>query len=201
MANLNRTVAERDGGAAAPDIDSFQTEGILGRIPDDVESIAELMLQDSDVNVYQQQKVVLREEGFTIRGKKQKTQEQKMQLIRERKHQAWMMYKKMEERKKARFAADENISLIKAAREEEYYANPANDVAYRPKVREVKQLQLAGNLKGLGHTIDFEAHDQRVRQQRMDRTMNMTRQLEESTAPEDPSQIDTGAPADPVFDD
>ena len=45
------------------------------------------MLQDSDVNVYQQQKVKLREEGFTIRGKKQRTQAQKEQLIRERKHQ------------------------------------------------------------------------------------------------------------------
>ena len=28
------------------------SEGILGRIPENVESIAELMLQDSDVNVY-----------------------------------------------------------------------------------------------------------------------------------------------------
>ena len=39
-------------------------------MPDDVESIAELMLQDTDVNVYQESKVVLKEEAFTIRGKK-----------------------------------------------------------------------------------------------------------------------------------
>jgi hypothetical protein len=42
-------------------------------MPDDVESLAELMLQDSDVNVYQESKVVLKEEAFTIRGKKLKT--------------------------------------------------------------------------------------------------------------------------------
>ena len=35
-------------------MDQFDTsEGILGKIPEDVESIAELMLQDSDVNLYQ----------------------------------------------------------------------------------------------------------------------------------------------------
>ena len=53
----------------------FESEGLLGRMPDDVESIAELMLQDSDVNVYQESKVVLKEEAFTIRGKKQRTQQ------------------------------------------------------------------------------------------------------------------------------
>jgi len=31
---------------------TFQSEGLLGRMPDDIESIAELMLQDSDINVY-----------------------------------------------------------------------------------------------------------------------------------------------------
>ena len=54
---------------------TFESEGLLGRMPDDVESIAELMLQDSDVNVYQESKVVLKEEAFTIRGKKQRTQQ------------------------------------------------------------------------------------------------------------------------------
>ena len=46
------------------------------------------MLQDSDVNVYQQSKVVLKEEAFYIRGKKQKTAAQKEQIIRERRNQA-----------------------------------------------------------------------------------------------------------------
>jgi len=32
----------------------MQTEGLLGKVPEGVESIAELMLQDSDINVYQQ---------------------------------------------------------------------------------------------------------------------------------------------------
>ena len=55
----------------------FETQGLLGRIPDDIESVAELMLQDSDINVYQENRVVLKEEAFTIRGKKQKTKIQK----------------------------------------------------------------------------------------------------------------------------
>jgi hypothetical protein len=42
-------------------------------MPDDIDSIAELMLWDSDVNVYQENKVVFEEQAFTIRGKKQKT--------------------------------------------------------------------------------------------------------------------------------
>ena len=53
-------------------------------MPDDIESIAELMLQDSDINVYQETKVVLKEEAFTILGKKQRTREQKEQLVHER---------------------------------------------------------------------------------------------------------------------
>lgn len=112
-------------------------EGLLGRIPDDVESLAELMLQDSDVNVYQQSKVKLKEEGFTIRGKKQKTAAQKQQAIRERKHQAWMMYKKMEEKKKKRFAEDPSLSLLKPTREMDIFHNPASDVLYRPPPKEV----------------------------------------------------------------
>ena len=46
------------------------------------------MLWDSDVNVYQESKVVLKEEAFTIRGKKQKTKAQKDQIIYERRKQA-----------------------------------------------------------------------------------------------------------------
>jgi len=61
-----------------------QTGGLLGKVPEGIESIAELMLQDSDINVYQQQKVTLKEEAFYIRGKKQKTAAQKQQIIKER---------------------------------------------------------------------------------------------------------------------
>ena len=53
--------------------EQFEGEGILGRIPDSVESIADLMLYDSNINVYQQSKVVLKEEAFNIKGKKQQT--------------------------------------------------------------------------------------------------------------------------------
>lgn len=63
-------------------------------MPDDIESIAEVMLQDSDVNLYQEQKIVLNEEAFTIGGKKQRTQAQREQLIRERQQQASQLYKR-----------------------------------------------------------------------------------------------------------
>jgi hypothetical protein len=66
----------------------LESEGFLGKIPEGTESIAELMLWDSDVNVYQESKVVLKEEAFTIRGKKQKTKAQKDQIIYERRKQA-----------------------------------------------------------------------------------------------------------------
>jgi hypothetical protein len=42
------------------------------------------MLWDSDVNVYQETKVVIKEEAFTIRGKKQKTKMQKEPIMVER---------------------------------------------------------------------------------------------------------------------
>lgn len=69
---------------------------MLGRVPEDIESIAELMLQDSDVNVYQQNKIVLKEEAFYIRGKKQKTAAQKERIIRERRDQAQQQLKKIQ---------------------------------------------------------------------------------------------------------
>lgn len=48
-------------------------EGILGQKPKKVSSVAELMLFDSDVNVYEEQHVQLTETAeFNIRGKKQK---------------------------------------------------------------------------------------------------------------------------------
>lgn len=82
MHNISKDLADRNknnpmaseiqGGNQGPS-DQIAHEGFLGRVPDDIESIAELMLQDSDVNVYQQSKVVLKEEAFYIRGKKQKT--------------------------------------------------------------------------------------------------------------------------------
>lgn len=64
-------------------------------MPEDIESVAELMLWDSDVNVYQEKKVQLKEEAFTIRGKKQKTRVQKEQMIIERRAQARAKYEQI----------------------------------------------------------------------------------------------------------
>lgn len=64
-------------------------------MPENVESIAELMLWDSDVNVYQESKVQLKEEAFNIRGKKQKTRAQKEEIIHDRRNKAKEKYEKI----------------------------------------------------------------------------------------------------------
>jgi len=66
----------------------IENEGILGKIPDNVESIAELMLFDSDVNVYQEKKVKLKQEAFNIRGMKKTTKVQRDNVLQQRKARA-----------------------------------------------------------------------------------------------------------------
>jgi hypothetical protein len=92
----------------------------LGKIPEDVESIAELMLQDSDVNLYQQNKVILKEEAFTIRGKKLKTRAQKEQVIYERRKQARAIYEKIK-KDQAKKMLEEPINLLKPSKDEFIY--------------------------------------------------------------------------------
>ena len=46
------------------------TEGILGKIPDCIESVAELMLFDSNINVYEDSNVVFQEFDFRTRQAK-----------------------------------------------------------------------------------------------------------------------------------
>ena len=59
MANISKELAEQrkqtnsaQAGESNKPAEQIMQGGLLGRIPEDVESIAELMLQDSDVNVY-----------------------------------------------------------------------------------------------------------------------------------------------------
>lgn len=52
---------------------NVQQQGVLGEMPEDVESVAELMLFDSDVNVYEDNNVRLPDTAeFNIGGKKKK---------------------------------------------------------------------------------------------------------------------------------
>ena len=54
-------------------MENARQEGILGVKPPAVQSVAELMLFDSDINVYEEQNVHLNEVAeFNIRGKKTK---------------------------------------------------------------------------------------------------------------------------------
>lgn len=47
-----------------------QSEGLLGRVPENTESIAELMLFDSDINVYGDANVYIPEYDFKTRQTK-----------------------------------------------------------------------------------------------------------------------------------
>jgi len=47
-----------------------QSEGLLGKIPENTESIAELMLFDSDINVYGDSNVYIPEFDFKTRSTK-----------------------------------------------------------------------------------------------------------------------------------
>ena len=90
LANMSKANVDKK-----QEVDINEKEGLLGKIPEGVESVAELMLWDSDVNVYSENKVKLKEEAFTIRGKKQKTKVQKEQIIIERRAQARAKYEQI----------------------------------------------------------------------------------------------------------
>ena len=75
------------------------TEGLLGRVPETTESIAELMLFDSDINVYGESNVYIPEFDFknrvikpTNKGKVGK-QAQKTNLAREKQIRTRLNYK------------------------------------------------------------------------------------------------------------
>lgn len=63
-------------------------QGILGQKPESITSIAELMLQDSDTNVYEERNVELTSTAvFNIRGKEKKVlskQEKKVADLKKR---------------------------------------------------------------------------------------------------------------------
>jgi hypothetical protein len=69
MSNINSVVNKTKKAEA----DAVRQEGHLGVKPRNVKSVAELMLFDSDINVYEEQNVQLAEVAeFNIRGKKTK---------------------------------------------------------------------------------------------------------------------------------
>jgi len=144
----------------------MQTEGLLGKVPEGVESIAELMLQDSDINVYQQQKVTLKEEAFYIRGKKQKTAAQKQQIIKERQQTAIRHYKRIQQAQIDKLKKEENALPSLLLREKTYVhsQNPDYDtIVYRAEYKQPEAISnIFGNLdsvKGMRGVKDFDAYE------------------------------------------
>lgn len=123
------------------------------------------MLQDSDVNVYQQSKVVLKEEAFYIRGKKQKTAAQKEQIIRERRNQAKRQLDQIKQQQIKQFQNDNdgvNIPIF-ANKDQELFRGDdyGYDNYYRPDYKrpdEIVPLNL--NLKGMKGVKDFTKYEQ-----------------------------------------
>jgi hypothetical protein len=94
MSNMNTVIQRgKDDNAATTQ------EGILGTKPKNVQSVAELMLFDSDINVYEEANVHLQEAAeFNIRGKKSKlyTQKELDQMAQKRQQ---ILYKQEHARK------------------------------------------------------------------------------------------------------
>ena len=139
-------------------VDLNDKEGLLGKIPEGVESIAELMLWDSDVNVYSENRIKLKEEAFTIRGKKQKTKLQKEQIIVERRAQARAKYEQIKkEQEKKIIEAPLNIMNQDFG----FRRFKEDDIMYRPEYKEATELQIKDmKIKG---AKDFDAFNAQVR--------------------------------------
>ena len=71
-------------GNAAPQAEIQQ--GILGRMPDSITSVAELMVHDSDINVYEDKTVTVTSAAeFNIRGQVMKVLTKKEKIKQEEK--------------------------------------------------------------------------------------------------------------------
>jgi hypothetical protein len=116
------------------------SEGLLGRMPEGTESIAELMLFDSDINVYGESNVYIPEFDFRNRVTKntnaQKSKKsQKDNLQREQRNRVRMNYK---------FGQQQNIRELQDApetiknREQYGYNNnfgvPADSIDFTPSI-------------------------------------------------------------------
>lgn len=127
------------------------------------------MLQDSDVNLYQQNKVVLKEEAFTIRGKKQKTRAQKEQVIYERRKQARAIYEKIK-KEQAKKMLEEPINLLKPSKDEFIYKqNNIDEIMFRPDYKPAVDLMVGMNVQGLKGVQDFDVYNQKNKQKKKDK--------------------------------
>lgn len=69
---MNR-LAKQQAGMAAEPANSASQEGVLGMRPANISSVSELMLNDTDTNVYEDRSVsYFQETVFNIRGRKQR---------------------------------------------------------------------------------------------------------------------------------
>jgi len=141
-------------------VENIENEGILGKIPDNVESIAELMLFDSDVNVYQEKKVNIKQEAFNIRGVKKQTKVQRENVLQQRKARARAILSQKIKKEMEAFQDSGDISLLKKDENFLYNNNITNDgMIYRPNYKPAEQLAFGGNIAGIGGVADFDSYN------------------------------------------
>lgn len=153
-------------------------EGILGRIPDGIDSIADLMLQDSDINVYEgNNKIVFKEEAFTLGGIKQPTRKQIDEIsIQERIKNARERYERHQKKKLEAFKKEDKF---KSSFRNKCEFKLLNDMKYVPKKKAVKPIVDANkNVEGFGYVDSMERLNAILRK---DKT-NVSVELDDSLA-------------------
>lgn len=133
-------------------------EGLLGSQPETVTSVAELMLHDSDINVYDDNNVILPDNfEFNIRGKKQKV------LSKKEKAKNDLMRKQILQRQRVKEEQErEKRILIEPAapsigrQQKGRVRRVNNELEFYRKNDEEVDLELAENLNIEGDVGDFE---------------------------------------------
>lgn len=190
MTNINSVMNKTKKAEA----DAVRQEGHLGVKPRNVKSVAELMLFDSDINVYEEQNVQLAEVAeFNIRGKKTKFYTQKE--LDEMANKRLMVLKKQELLKQERLKlielekAPETLNVRQGQKITEQ-----NELYYLPSGAQDIDIQLEENLFGNEQDDAFKKYEEQVQKQKKRRRQraemgndpNMTRQEEVEEAVAEP---------------
>ena len=159
-------------------------EGILGARPSNLTSVAELMLFDSDVNVYEERNVTLQQENvFNIRGHKQKVLSKKEKEAKEKKIKEQMVRKKIKEKRRKNQIIDQAaptkindlLNAGGATNEHAYVATNDEDIDLN-----LNEDLLPRDDDSDGNEEDFETYEKRRKEQDAQRRQNVTQNLEQS---------------------
>lgn len=168
----------KDTQSTGPEI----SQGLLGRIPEQTESIAELMLFDSDVNVYGDQNVYI--EDFDARTRKMvaipKAGKKFQQNYLQQQQQMRMRQKYKQGQKQNIMGLQEAPETLKKNGEHGQYNQlgyiPGENIAYTPSIAtQAPTFQFANTVTGMqGVVADLDDHDNKVKELEQRRKTNQT---------------------------